>query len=64
MKADLVSFVENGGGFVVVHAANNSSGDWPDYNRLIGMGGWGGRSAGVDRRRVSFGRWSGGAGAE
>jgi uncharacterized protein len=45
-KASLIDFVEGGGGFVVVHAANNSSGDWDDYNRLIGMGGWGGRTPG------------------
>jgi type 1 glutamine amidotransferase len=40
----LVTYVDSGGGFVVVHAANNSSGDWDDYNRMIGVGGWGGRT--------------------
>jgi type 1 glutamine amidotransferase len=39
-----VSFIKNGGGFVVVHAANNSFGDWPEYNEIIGLGGWGGRN--------------------
>jgi len=38
-----VKFVEGGGGFVCVHAANNSFGDWEEYNRMIGVGGWGGR---------------------
>jgi len=40
-----VSYVNNGGGFVVVHAANNAFGDWDEYNRIIGLGGWGGRNA-------------------
>ena len=36
-------YVKNGGGFVSVHAANNSFGKWKAYNRIIGIGGWGGR---------------------
>lgn len=43
-KQAFVDFVKNGGGFVVVHAANNSFGDWKEYNEMIGLGGWGGRS--------------------
>ncbi len=38
-----VEYVRGGGGFVVVHAANNSFGDWKEYNEIIGLGGWGGR---------------------
>jgi len=38
-------FVRNGGGFVSVHAADNSFGDWKEYNQMIGLGGWGGRNA-------------------
>ncbi len=37
------AYVKNGGGFVSVHAANNSFGQWDEYNRIIGLGGWGGR---------------------
>ncbi len=37
------AYVKNGGGFVAVHAANNSFGGWTEYNRMIGVGGWGGR---------------------
>lgn len=37
-------FVNNGGGFVTVHAANNAFGSWPAYNQIIGLGGWGGRN--------------------
>lgn len=38
------AFVRNGGGLVVVHAADNSFGDWAEYNQMIGLGGWGGRN--------------------
>lgn len=37
-------FVSGGGGFVSVHAADNSFPKWDAYNRMIGVGGWGGRS--------------------
>ncbi len=40
----LIEYVQGGGGFVVVHAANNAFGDWAEYNRMIGLGGWGGRT--------------------
>lgn len=43
-EAAFVDYVKRGGGFVVVHAANNSFGDWKEYNEIIGLGGWGGRS--------------------
>ncbi|MFN0018267.1 MAG: ThuA domain-containing protein [Pirellulaceae bacterium] len=43
-KQAFVEYVKGGGGFVVVHAANNSFGDWKEYNEMIGLGGWGGRS--------------------
>jgi len=39
-----VSYVKGGGGFVCLHAANNSFGGWKEYNEIIGLGGWGGRS--------------------
>lgn len=39
-----VQYVKNGGGVVVVHAANNPFRDWPEYNEIIGFGGWGGRN--------------------
>lgn len=38
-------FIENGGGFVSVHAADNSFPKWKAYNYMIGLGGWGGRNA-------------------
>ncbi|PPK87393.1 type 1 glutamine amidotransferase [Neolewinella xylanilytica] len=42
-QAAFDAFVKNGGGFVSVHAADNSFPEWPAYNRMIGLGGWGGR---------------------
>lgn len=38
------AYVRNGGGFVSVHSANNAFSSWETYNRIIGLGGWGGRT--------------------
>jgi uncharacterized protein len=38
------AYVRGGGGFVSYHAANNAFPEWPDYNAMIGLGGWGGRT--------------------
>jgi type 1 glutamine amidotransferase len=43
-RKSLEDFVARGGGFVTVHAANNSFPTWKAYNRMIGLGGWGGRT--------------------
>ncbi len=43
-KADFLAFVRGGGGVVVVHAADNAFAKWPEYNELIGVGGWNGRT--------------------
>jgi len=43
-KADFVKFITEGGGLVVVHAADNSFPNWPEWNLMIGLGGWGGRN--------------------
>ena len=40
----LEKFMKKGGGFVSVHAADNSFPDWHEYNRMIGLGGWGDRN--------------------
>src|SRR5262249_42875258 len=39
-----VKYVRSGGGFVCVHAADNSFPSWPEYNEMIGIGGWEGRN--------------------
>ncbi|MHC4880097.1 MAG: PVC-type heme-binding CxxCH protein, partial [Planctomycetota bacterium] len=38
VKADLVEFISNGGGMVVIHGANNAFSNWDDFNRMIGIG--------------------------
>ena len=38
------SWMKAGGGLVVIHAANNSFPNWPAWNEMIGLGGWGGRT--------------------
>lgn len=43
-QAAFIDYVKSGGGFVVVHAADNAFGNWKEYNEMIGLGGWGGRN--------------------
>ncbi len=43
-RKSFVDYVKDGGGFVVIHAANNAFGNWKEYNEIIGLGGWGGRN--------------------
>lgn len=43
VRAALVAYVRDGGGFVSYHAADNSFANWPEYNQMIALGGWGGR---------------------
>jgi len=44
-KKSFETYMKNGGGFVVVHAADNPWANWPEFNKMIGLGGWGGRNA-------------------
>jgi len=37
--------MNEGGGLEVVHAANNAWGDWKEFNKMIGLGAWGGRDS-------------------
>ncbi len=46
LEQQLDQFVSAGGGLVVVHAADNAFPAWPEWNRMIGVGGWRGRSEG------------------
>ncbi|MDO9581281.1 MAG: ThuA domain-containing protein [Bacteroidales bacterium] len=39
-----LEFVSKGGGVVVYHAADNSFPEWEEYNKIIGLGGWGNRN--------------------
>ena len=44
LKASFEQYVRDGGGLVVVHAADNAFPGWPAFNEMIGVGGWRGRS--------------------
>ncbi|MBS1858415.1 MAG: ThuA domain-containing protein [Acidobacteria bacterium] len=43
VKTAFERFIDNGGGFVSYHAADNAFPEWPAYNLMIGIGGWLGR---------------------
>jgi mono/diheme cytochrome c family protein len=40
LKMSFEQYVSNGGGLVVVHAADNAFPGWPAFNEMIGIGGW------------------------
>lgn len=44
VRTSFDAYVKGGGGFVSIHAANNSFPEWKEYNQMIGVGGWGGRN--------------------
>lgn len=46
VKDELESYIRRGGGMYIYHSANNAFADWPEYNKMIGMG-W---------RKVDFGK--------
>lgn len=38
VRRDFEAFVADGGGVVILHAANNAFPDWKEYNQMIGLG--------------------------
>jgi type 1 glutamine amidotransferase len=40
VRSEFERYIENGGGLVVVHAADNAFPGWVAYNKMIGVGGW------------------------
>lgn len=40
LKTSFENYMKNGGGLVIVHAANNAFSGWTAYNEMIGIGGW------------------------
>lgn len=42
--ANFEQYMAEGGGLVIVHAANNAWGDWDAFNQMIGLGAWGDRN--------------------
>jgi type 1 glutamine amidotransferase len=45
VRKSFEDFVSAGGGFYCYHEANNSFAEWPEYNRMIGLG-WRGKAYG------------------
>ena len=43
MQQAFLKYVENGGGVVVYHAADNAFSSWKEFNDIIALGGWEGR---------------------
>ena len=44
LKTAFEQYVSNGGGVVIVHAADNAFPGWQAFNEMIGVGGWRGRT--------------------
>lgn len=44
-KKNFEKYMSDGGGLVIVHAADNAWGDWTEFNKMIGLGAWGGRDS-------------------
>ncbi|MFZ0744505.1 MAG: ThuA domain-containing protein [Terracidiphilus sp.] len=44
LRSQFEQYIRDGGGLVVVHAADNAFPNWPAYNLMIGIGGWRGRN--------------------
>jgi uncharacterized protein len=40
LKDSFERYMKNGGGLVIVHAADNAFPGWKEYNEMIGVGGW------------------------
>ncbi|HWA86922.1 MAG TPA: ThuA domain-containing protein [Opitutus sp.] len=40
-KAAFVDYMKNGGGLVAIHDTDNAFPYWPEWNEMIGVGGWG-----------------------
>jgi len=40
MNAAFLEYVQNGGGVLVYHAADNAFSKWEEYNKIIALGGW------------------------
>lgn len=57
MQKAFLSYVDNGGGVVVYHAADNAFSGWKEFNDIIALGGWEGR----DEKSGPYVYWQDGA---
>jgi type 1 glutamine amidotransferase len=60
-KKTFVDYMKNGGGLISVHDADNAFPYWPEWNEMIGVGGWGFKADGnIGARDETWGpkiRW-------
>ncbi len=60
-KKAFVDYMRGGGGLVVVHDTDNAFPFWPEWNEMIGVGGWGyKKEGGIGARNETWGpkiRW-------
>ena len=47
-------YMREGGGFVSIHASNNSWPEWEEYNKMIGVGGWADRNTSKDGPQLYY----------
>src|ERR1035438_7651508 len=50
LKDSFERYLQNGGGLVSVHAADNAFPAWKEFNRMTGVGGWRDRNQGAGPR--------------
>jgi type 1 glutamine amidotransferase len=43
-RQNMEHYMQSGGGLVVIHATDNAFAHWIEFNQMIGIGGWGGRT--------------------
>ncbi len=43
-QKNFVDYIKKGGGLVLFHASDNAFPKWEEFNRIIGIGGWGNRN--------------------
>jgi len=43
-RKNLENFVHNGGGLLIIHSSIVPMADWPEYNKMTGLGAWDGRN--------------------
>ena len=57
-RSAFVKYVQDGGGMLVFHSSDNAFANWKEFNEMIGVGGWGGRTAQTGPcLRLRDGKW-------
>ena len=53
-RKNFEKYMSEGGGFVSIHAANNSWPAWKEFNKMIGIGGWSDRTTTKDGPQIYY----------